>query len=129
MIDITMHKTRKTFAAILMAFAVVALPLAGCGGRAANPIAVAHPGDKDMSCDEIEAEMYDMDARARQLMGEESRKTGKNVALGVAGLFFLVPLFFMDLSDAERHEAQAMQDRGRHLLRLYNKKDCDDEDS
>ena len=124
-----MNKPRNILAAILMAFAVAALPLAGCAGKTANPIATAHPQDKDMDCDEIEVEMHDLDARARRLMGEQSSKTGKNVALGIAGWFFLIPWFFMDLSDAERQEAQAMQDRGRHLLRLYNKKDCDEEDS
>ena len=124
-----MNENRKILAAILMAFAVIVLPLSGCAGKTANPIATKHPGDKTMDCEDIEAEMHDLDTRARRLLGEQSSKTGKNVALGIAGWFFLIPWFFMDLSDAERQEAQAMQDRGRHLLRLYNKKNCDEEDS
>ncbi|MGI9347691.1 MAG: hypothetical protein ACR2PV_06870 [Gammaproteobacteria bacterium] len=65
-----------------------------------------------------------MDRKARKLMSE-SDKTGKNVALGIAGWFFLVPWFFMDFSDAERFEAESMMDRYRHLKKVGRKKNCD----
>ncbi|MGI9307184.1 MAG: hypothetical protein ACR2P5_07775 [Gammaproteobacteria bacterium] len=118
------EKLKKISAAFLLAVFAV-LSVSGCGGKTANPISAKEVGDKELDCDEIEAEMSDLDARARRLLGEQSNKTGKNVALGVAGWFLLVPWFFMDLSDAERQEAQAMQDRIRHLQRIANKKDCD----
>ena len=102
------------------------LLLAGCGGRAANPISSKQPGDREMECPDIEAEMSDLERRARRLLGEQSAKTGKNAALGIGGLFIFPVWFFMDLSDAERQEALAMQDRQAHLQRIYNKKDCDE---
>lgn len=100
--------------------------LSGCGGRAANPISVREVGDSKMDCEDIAYEMSELDSRARRLMSEQSNKTGKNAAWGVAGLF-LFPLWLgMDLSDAERQEAIAMQDRHRHLDRLFRKKDCEE---
>jgi len=78
-----------------------------------------------MECEVIEAEMSDLDRRARRLMGEQSNKTGKNVAWGLAGLFIWPLWFAMGLSDAERREAQVMQDRYSHLQRIYNKNNCD----
>ncbi len=111
---------------IVLSIAIVMLVfVSGCAGRAANPVAVKEAGDNKMSCEDIVSEMSDLDQRARRLMGEQSSKKGKNIAWGIAGLF-LFPLWFgMDLSDAERQDAQAMQDRYRHLDRIYNKKDCE----
>ena len=69
--------------------------------------------------------MEDLDVRARRLMSEEAEKTGENVAWGVAGFLF-IPLFLgLDLSDAERIEAEAMQDRHRYLTRVAHKKGCE----
>lgn len=109
----------KTFCALFL----LSL-LFGCAGRTANPTSVAQPGDAAMTCEQLSSEMQRLDAEARKKFGEQSGKTGKNVALGVAGAFLLVPLFFMDFSDAERVEAEAMRDRFRHLQRLGENKNC-----
>lgn len=121
-----MRKTTGRFIAYFLLAIFAALAVSGCGGGSANPIATREVGDRDLDCDEIEAEVVDLDARSRRLLGEKSGKTGKNVAVGVVGLILFWPaLFFLDLSDAEKEEAQAMQDRMRHLQRIANKKDCD----
>ena len=117
--------TMKKLLIMLLLSAFAAMSVAGCGGRAANPIATKEVGDRELDCDEIEAEMSDLDAQARRLLGEQDNKTGKNVAIGLAGLIIWPIWFFADLSTAERQEAQAMQDRARHLQRLARKKDCD----
>ena len=54
----------------------------------------------------------------------ETEKTGKNTALGVTGFFFLVPLFFMDLSQAEQVEVNAYRQRYNHLLIIAGDKQC-----
>ena len=104
--------------------AILLLP--SCGGRSANPISVREVGDSKMDCEDIAAEMAELDSRARRLMSEQENKTGENVAWGVAGLILLPLALGMDLSDAERQEAMAMQDRYRHLDRIYRKKDCEE---
>ena len=51
-------------------------------------------------------------------------KTGKNVALGVAGWFLLVPWFFMDFKNAEATEYEAYRQRYNHLASIAISKDC-----
>ena len=55
----------------------------------------------------------------------ESKKTGKNVALGAAGLFLIVPFFFMDGGGAEQAEIHAYRVRYGELLKTYAQKRCD----
>ena len=108
-------------AIVLVLFTLVAI---GCGGRSASPIASKDVGDSKMSCYEIEAELSDLDVKARRLLGEQSDKKGSNAAIFLGGLILFPVWFFADLSDAERIEAEAMQDRGRHLQKIANKKKC-----
>ena len=57
----------------------------------------------------------------------KTEKTGKNVALGVAGAFFLVPWFFMDFSSAEQVEYEAYRNRYNHLASIAISKECGSE--
>ena len=54
----------------------------------------------------------------------QTEKTGKNVALGVAGWFFIVPWVFMDLSKAEQMEVDAYRQRYNHLMILVDEMNC-----
>lgn len=54
----------------------------------------------------------------------DTQKTGKNVALGVAGLFLLVPWFFMDFTDSEKIEIEAMRNRYTRLNSIAADKNC-----
>lgn len=73
----------KTFVLLL-----ALISLAGCGGRAAQPVAKTQLGDEQMSCEELKAEMAHAEAQVQALI-PESKKTGKNVALGAAGVFLI----------------------------------------
>ena len=97
--------------------------LAACAGRTANPAASYRVGDEAMSCQEIKADMAHVQSQVDRLV-PESEKTGKNVALGGAGCFKLVPWFFMDLSETEKVEIQAYKERYLSLEKLYSRKDC-----
>jgi len=46
------------------------------------------------------------------------------VGLGVAGVFLLVPWFFMDFTKSEQIEAEALRDRYNQLLVLAVDKNC-----
>lgn len=95
----------------------------GCAGKTPNPIPQYQPGDEQRTCEMIKLEIADNEASIMKLVPQQN-KTGKNVALGVAGAVFLVPLFFMDFSDAERIEVEAYQRRNNYLRVLANQKDC-----
>ena len=58
----------------------------GCGGRAANPVMSSQYGDQNKSCNALRIELGQTEQELRRLM-PETDKTGKNTALGVAGLF------------------------------------------
>jgi hypothetical protein len=105
---------------ILFLFAVFAT---GCGGRAANPVMVHQHGDRNLSCAAIERECCFIEEEISRLM-PKTEKTGKNVALGVTGAFFIVPLFFMDFSHAEQIEVNAYRQRYNYLLILAEEKQC-----
>ena len=93
----------------------------GCGGRAADPVPIYKYGDDELSCNGLRAEMSLVEAEVRALL-PESKKTGKNAALGAAGLFLLFPWFFIDLGDAEKLEIKAYNDRYLALEKLFKEK-------
>lgn len=97
--------------------------LTGCAGKTPTPIPQEQPGDLDLTCDQIRTEIKANQQKTLDLV-PKTNKTGKNIALGVTGAFFIVPLFFMDFSDAERIEIQSYDLRNNYLMTLANKKRC-----
>lgn len=109
----------------LAAAVAAAALLAGCGGRTANPVSVVQPTDAVANCDILAAEIHANNRRMQSLADQKSNTTGKNVALAVVGVVLFWPaLFAMDLSDSERVEIQALQDRNAHLATLGATKRC-----
>jgi hypothetical protein len=102
----------------------ILLPIAGCGGRTANPVASVQPGDASLSCVALRTEMSSVESRVAALI-PESKKTAKNVGLGVAGLFLIVPFFFMDTGSAEKAEIEAFRTRYSELQKTHSQKGCD----
>jgi hypothetical protein len=108
----------------IMFFVVAAaLVLAGCGGRAANPVMISQFGDNKKSCDALQLEMSQIQDSIQKLI-PKTEKTGKNTALGVTGFFFIVPLFFMDLSQSEQIEVDAFRQRYNGLAVIATDKGC-----
>jgi len=99
------------------------LALAGCGGKAPNPVSQYQPGDEQRTCVGLKSEIAANEAEIAKLApGEDA--TGKNVALGVAGAFVIVPWFFMDFKDGEAVEIQALKRRNQWLREIAYEKDC-----
>ena len=76
-----------------------------------------------MNCKALEYEITSIEGEIQRLL-PKTDKTGKNVALGVAGWFFLVPLFFMDFKNAEAVEYEAYRQRHNHLTSIAMSKNC-----
>lgn len=109
-----------------MRFHVVAacvLMVASCGGRSANPVASYQPGDDSRSCEGLKIEIAANEAEIARLLPDEDA-TGKNVILGVAGVFLIVPWFFMDFKDAEGIELRAYRRRNVMLRGIAANKKC-----
>lgn len=97
--------------------------LTACAGRDAKPVAVMNAYDRDLSCEQIQAEIQSNEAKARQLVDEDNSAHNANIAIGAVGVLLFWPaLFALDLSDAERVEIDALHARNMHLANLA--RDC-----
>ena len=97
--------------------------LCGCAGRTAQPVAMINAYDGNLSCEQVQAEISGNEQKARQLIAEDNSNRNANIAIGAVGVLLFWPaLFALDLSDAERIEAQALHERNTHLASLY--RDC-----
>lgn len=65
-----------------------------------------------------------MGATVKEKDSELNGQIAKNSALGVTGVFLIVPLFFMDTSDAKTVEGKAAKDRFQKLQQMYADKKC-----
>jgi hypothetical protein len=101
----------------------IALILSGCAGRTANPISVVQGKDNSLTCGELEAELVSLGSAARGL-SKQADKLPKNAALLAAGAFLVVPYFFIDLSDAEEEELNAVRARHMRIKRIATDKEC-----
>ncbi len=106
-----------------IAFVMIAAMLVGCGGRSANPVASYQMGDEQRSCTGLQSEIASNEQEIIKLLPYEDA-TGKNVALGVTGFFFIVPLFFMDFKDAEELEIRAYRQRNQRLREIAYNNGC-----
>lgn len=98
--------------------------VAGCAGRAPQPVAVVRPSDSAMSCGAIIAEVQDNNRRVQELSSEQGWKAAQNVAAGVAGLVVPVLWFGMDWQGAAGTEANALQARQQYLAGLAQQRRC-----
>lgn len=96
----------------------------GCAGRAAQPVIVYQHGDASNSCDALERELELIQVEILELV-PQTDKAIMNTGLGVAAIFLLLPLLFMDLSKAEQIEINALIKRYNHLIDIEVDKDCD----
>lgn len=83
-------------------------------------------GDNSKSCAALELEMTNIETEVNRLI-PKTDKVGKNAVLGTAGAFLLVPLFFMDFSQAEQIEINAFRQRYNHLAIVSMEKNCESE--
>jgi len=71
----------------------------------------------------LEHELQTIQHEIQRLLPKRD-KTAKNIVLGVAGAFFLVPWFFMDFKNAEAQEYEAYRQRYNHLSAIAVDKNC-----
>jgi len=105
------------------AIVLAGIVLSGCAGRPAHPVMVYQHGDETRSCEALKRELELIEENVAQLI-PQTDKADKNTKLGVAGIFLLVPFFFMDLSKAEQIEVNALINRYNHLIEIGEINGC-----
>lgn len=103
---------------------LTAIFLSGCVHTTPMPVQISQPGDNLMSCESVIFEMEKMQNLVKQRDSELNGQIAKNSALGVTGVFLLIPLFFIDTSDAKTVEGKAAKDRYEKLQQIYRDKSC-----
>ncbi len=103
---------------------VVSIFFVGCAGREANPIPAYLPGDNERSCEVLVAEIAQLQADMQRIL-PKTNKGVTNTLWATAGVFLIVPFFFMDLKGAEKIEFDAMRTRHNRLLLICADKGCD----
>ena len=98
--------------------AAAALSAASCGGRVANPIPVSNSFDEALSCTHLAGELDNNRKRLAELTGESETKVAENI-----GYLISLPLF-IDLSQSQKTEAQAIDARNVRLMQLSEARDC-----
>jgi hypothetical protein len=99
---------KKTIFASLLTLSLIN---AGCVSSTPNPVPLAQVGDETKSCNAITNEMQQMINKRLEAEGDRNAQVGGNVALGVLGVFLIVPWFFMDTGNAATVEERAAQSR------------------
>ena len=99
--------------------------LSACGARSSNPVAISQPGDANLTCDQIEAQVKANNALAIQKAGGDEATQNQNAAvIAVGTIVFWPAILAVDLSSAEQIELRALQDRNKSLERLHRNKEC-----
>ena len=100
------------------------LMMTGCAGREANPVAIYLPGDENRSCEGYKAEIAQLQVDMQRMLPKIDKGVS-NALWATAGVFLIVPFFFMDLKDAEKIEFDALRARHNRLLVYAAEKNCD----
>jgi hypothetical protein len=111
-------KARARWGVLLLA------AVAGCAGRAPQPVAVVQPQDRYADCAAIFAEVQATNAKIGNLSSEQGGKVAQNVAAGVIGLVIWPVWFGMDFQDAAGKEIDALNSRQQYLATLAEQRNC-----
>ena len=98
--------------------------VAGCAGRAPQPVAVVQPQDRYPDCPAIYAEVQANNKKIQDLAGDQGSKVAQNIAAGVVGLFIWPVWFGMDFQGAAGKEVDALNSRQQYLATLAEQRNC-----
>ena len=104
---------------------VVCIFVVGCGGRTPFPVQVAQSHDRSMSCAGLAAEMSSIQRQVHHKTGQTNQTDAANAVELTVGLFLFWPaLLFIDISNADQIELEALEARYNYLRHVYASKSC-----
>lgn len=93
--------------------------LAACAAREVTPVAMAQPGDEQLSCAGLNSQLAANTQDINTLLKQDKAVERSNIVAGVLPLPML-----MDLSNEEQVKARALLDRNERLGYLVKTKGC-----
>jgi hypothetical protein len=97
--------------------------ISGCVTDGPEPVTLYQANDSVRSCEDLSWHMQANQKRILQKVPKQD-KLGRNVALGVAGAYLIVPWLFLDFSESERVEIEALQQRNQYLMLIAKRQGC-----
>ena len=109
---------------VLALIVMVLFSTQSCAGRAAHPVKIAQSGDVKKTCKALRKETKQIERNIRKMIPAIKKADKKRTLLMVSGGLLIVPWFFLDLSDADKIEANAQRARYNYLADLVGKRNC-----
>lgn len=103
---------------------VLAAALTACGGRKMEEVRQHRPSDAMLSCDHLAGELAVNRARSVDLVGEKGHANDNNAGMIAGAVLVPTMLLFLDLSDTEKKEAEALMARNVEVARLMREREC-----
>jgi hypothetical protein len=106
------------------AIALLALSLAACAGRSANPVQLTSAADASLDCYGIQGQMRANAAMATDLEVERNWKLTQNVTAGAVGVLFPPAWLALDFKGGAKTDAAALEARQQYLHSMATRKGC-----
>jgi hypothetical protein len=111
----------KTVIAMIV---VVLFFVQNCAGRAAHPVKVSESGDGKKTCNELRHETRKHRKSLKKMIPDIKAADKKRTLLMISGGLLIIPWFFLDLTDADKVEANARRARHNYLIDVAKKNNC-----
>ena len=115
---------KSEFKPALVLIVLVLFFVQGCAGRAAHPVQVAQSGDVKKTCKSLHKETKQIRQNIKKMIPAVKKADKKRTLLMISGGLLIVPWFFLDLSDADKIEANAKRARHNYLVDVAKKSNC-----
>ena len=114
----------RKFQPVLILIVIILFLTQSCAGRAARPVQVAQSGDTKKTCKSIRKETKRIKRNIKRMIPAVKKADQKRTILIMPGAFFILPLFFVDFSDADKIETNAKRARHNYLVDIAKKRNC-----
>ena len=114
----------RKFQPVFVLIVIVLFFVQGCAGRAAHPVQVAQSGDNKKTCKSLRKETKKIRQKVKKIIPAIKKADKKRTLLMLSGGLLIVPWFFLDLSDADKIEANAQRARYNYLVDRGIKRNC-----
>lgn len=108
----------------LLSAVLIPLFLSACMQTKPNPIPLSQNGDEAKTCTVLYSEIQDTIKVKNESHSSRNKQIGANVAFGITGVVLLIPLFFIDTSNAHTVDMKAAEARFNRLNALGTDKKC-----
>ena len=114
----------RKFQPALLLIVMILFLTQSCAGRAAHPVQVTQSGDNKKTCKSLRKETKQIRQKIRRMIPAVKKADKKRTLLMLSGGLLIVPLFFLDLSDADKIETNAQRARHNYLIDIAKKSNC-----